>query len=124
MQLPLAQTRILISGAGVAGPALACSLQRYGAHVTIVEVAKNLRKGGFAVDFLGPTHHRVLSGLGVLDALRAIRTRGSPMRAVDQHGSEIFCLPAEFAGGELEVYRDDLSRVFYERSLPHTEYLF
>src|ERR1700712_335899 len=124
MQLPLAQTRILISGSGVAGPALACSLQRYGAQVTVVEVAPALRGGGFAVDFRGPTHQRVLSELGVLDALRARRTSGSPMRVVDEHDREIFCLPGEFTGGELEVYRGDLSRVLYERSLPHTEYLF
>lgn len=122
--LALARTRILISGAGVAGPALACQLQRYGATVSVVEVAPALRKGGFAVDFRGPTHHRVLAELGVLDALRAVRTQGSPMRVVDEHDREIYCLPAEFAGGELEVYRGDLSRVLYERSLPHTEYLF
>jgi 2-polyprenyl-6-methoxyphenol hydroxylase-like FAD-dependent oxidoreductase len=124
MHLSLAGTRILISGAGVAGPALACALQRYGAQVTVIEVATALRAGGFAVDFRGPTHQRVLSELGVLETLRARRTRGSAMRGVDAHGRELFCLPAEFTGGELEVYRGDLSRVLYERSAAHTEYLF
>lgn len=124
MQLPLAHVRVLISGAGVAGPALACFLRRYGAQVTVVEVAPALREGGFAVDFRGPTHQRVLRELGVLDALRARRTKGSPMRGVDARGRELFCLPAEFAGGELEVYRGDLSRVLYERSAQHVEYVF
>jgi 2-polyprenyl-6-methoxyphenol hydroxylase-like FAD-dependent oxidoreductase len=124
MQLPLARTRVLISGAGVAGPALACFLQRYGAQVTVVEVAPALRTGGFAVDFRGPTHHRVLRELGVLDALRARRTKGSPMRGVDAAGKEIYSLPAEFAGGELEVYRGDLSRVLYECGAQDVEYSF
>lgn len=124
MQLPLTNRRILISGAGVAGPAQALCLSRYGAQVTVVEVAPALRSAGFAVDFRGPTHFRVLEELGVLDALRARSTRGSAMRAVDADGREIFCLPAAFSGGELEVYRGDLSRVLYERSAAHAEYLF
>src|ERR1700755_2222090 len=124
MPLLLAPIRVLISGAGVAGPALACFLARFGAQVTVVEVAPALRAGGFAVDFRGPTHHRVLRELGVLEALRARRTQGSPMRSVDARGRELFCLPAEFAGGELEVYRGDLSRVLYERSAQQAEYLF
>jgi 2-polyprenyl-6-methoxyphenol hydroxylase-like FAD-dependent oxidoreductase len=90
----------------------------------VVEVAPALRSGGFAVDFRGPTHLRVLEELGLLDALRARRTQGSAMRAVDADGEEIFCLPAAFSGGELEVYRGDLSRVLYERSAEQVEYLF
>jgi 2-polyprenyl-6-methoxyphenol hydroxylase-like FAD-dependent oxidoreductase len=124
MQLPLSHIRILISGAGVAGPAQALCLARYGAQVTVVEVAPAPRTGGFAVDFRGPTHMRVLQELGVLEALRARRTQGSAMRAVDADGGEIFRLPAAFSGGELEVYRGDLSRVLYERSAAHAEYLF
>jgi 2-polyprenyl-6-methoxyphenol hydroxylase-like FAD-dependent oxidoreductase len=65
--LPLRAMRVLISGAGVAGPALACWLARYGAATTVVEAAPALRGGGFGVDFRGPTH------LGVLE-----RTGGTP----------------------------------------------
>ena len=120
----LANTRILISGAGVAGPALACCLLRYGAKVTVVELAPELRPGGFAVDFRGATQHRILSELGVVEALRAKRTRGSAVRCVDAAGRERFSLSAEFMGGELEVYRGDLSRVLYERSVKDVEYSF
>jgi len=45
--------RILISGASVAGPALAFWLNRYGFEVTVVERAPGIRPGGYAVDFRG-----------------------------------------------------------------------
>ena len=121
---PLRGTRILISGAGVAGPALAYWLGRYGADTTVVEVAPALRASGFAVDFRGPTHLDVLRKMGVLDELRHIQTHGGAMSCVDEHSREIFRLPAEFAGGDIEVYRRDLSRVLYEHSAGRAEYLF
>jgi 2-polyprenyl-6-methoxyphenol hydroxylase-like FAD-dependent oxidoreductase len=116
--------RVLVSGAGVAGPALAWWLAHYGAEVTVVEKARALRESGFAVDFRGPTHLGVLARMGVLDELRAVQTHGNAMCSVDEQGREIFTLPAEFTGGELEVYRRDLSRVFYEHSRGSCRYLF
>jgi len=116
--------RALISGAGVAGPALATALGRHGIEATVVEAADRLRTSGFAVDFRGATHMSVLTELGVLDELRAVQTHGGAMQSVDEHGREIYRLPAEFAGGEVEVRRSDLSRILYERSLAHADYLF
>ncbi len=116
--------RVLISGAGIAGPALALGLAEYGAHVTVVEIAPRLRGSGFAVDFRGPTHTAVLRRLGVLDDLRARQTHGSAMVCVDEHDREIFTLPAAFTGGELEVRRRDLSRLLHERGADRVEYLF
>ncbi|MFD2763227.1 FAD-dependent monooxygenase [Micromonospora eburnea] len=124
MSLPLRGTRVLVSGAGVAGPAVAWWLARYGAEVTVVEVAPALRTSGFAVDFRGPTHLGVLAAMGVLDELRAVQTHAGAMSRVDEHGRELFRLPAEFAGGELEVRRRDLSRILYERGADRVEYLF
>ncbi len=121
---PLRGTRILISGAGVAGPALAYWLGHCGADVTVVEAAPALRPSGFAVDFRGPTHLKVLTKMGLLDELRRIQTHGGAMSCVDEHGREIFRLPAEFAGGDIEVYRRDLSGVLYEHSAGRAEYLF
>ncbi|SCF00365.1 2-polyprenyl-6-methoxyphenol hydroxylase [Micromonospora coriariae] len=122
--LPLRGLRVLVSGAGVAGPSLAWWLTRYGADVTVVELAPALRASGFAVDFRGPTHLRVLAAMGVLDELRAVQTHGGAMSCVDERDREIFRLPAEFAGGELEVYRRDLSRILHRRSADRAEYLF
>lgn len=116
--------RVLVSGAGVAGPAAAYWLARYGAEVTVVEVAPALRTSGFAVDFRGSTHLGVLGKMGVLDDLRAVRTRAGAMRCVGEDGRKIYELPASFAGGDLEVHRRDLSRVLYEHSAPRAEYVF
>ncbi|MFF5225918.1 FAD-dependent monooxygenase [Dactylosporangium sp. NPDC000521] len=120
----LRSLRVLVSGAGVAGPALALRLAEHGARVTVVEVAPRLRRSGFAVDFRGPTHLAVLERLGVLAELRARQTHGSAMTCVDEDDREIFTLPATFSGGELEVYRRDLSRALYDRGLDRVEYLF
>ncbi|OKI20322.1 FAD-dependent monooxygenase [Streptomyces sp. CB03911] len=115
---------VLISGASIAGPALAYWLGRYGFKPTVVEVAQTLRGGGQAVDFRGETHLTALERMGVLANLREIRTGGSPMRFVDERGRQLLHLPAEFAGGDVEVLRGDLARVLYEHSLPGTEYIF
>ncbi len=45
--------RILIVGAGIAGPTLAFWLNRSGHDVTIVEHAPVLRRGGYLIDFWG-----------------------------------------------------------------------
>ncbi|MFC9646774.1 FAD-dependent monooxygenase [Streptomyces mirabilis] len=115
---------VLISGASIAGPALAYWLGRHGFKPTVVELAPALRGGGQAVDFRGETHLTVLERMGLTPELRRIETGGSPMRFVDQRGRTLLHLPAEFAGGEIEVLRGDLGRVLYEHSRPHAEYIF
>ncbi|WKD36793.1 FAD-dependent monooxygenase [Streptomyces xanthophaeus] len=123
-QRPAART-VLISGAGVAGPALAHRLGRHGLRPTVVEVAPALRPGGQAVDFRGGAQLRVLRRMGILDELHRVRTGGSPMTFVDADGRELLHLPAEFAGGDIEVLRGDLSRILYGASLAGgAEYLF
>ena len=54
--------RILISGASVAGPALAYWLRRHGFRPTVVERAPQLRGGGYAVDFRGRSTSRCWTG--------------------------------------------------------------
>jgi 2-polyprenyl-6-methoxyphenol hydroxylase-like FAD-dependent oxidoreductase len=117
-------TDVLISGASVAGPALAYWLGRYGFNPTVVEVAPRLRGGGYAVDFRGPAHLTVLERMGVLEELRRLQTGGSPMRFVDETGRQLLHLPASFAGGDVEILRADLSRLLYEHSRDTTEYRF
>lgn len=115
---------ILISGASIAGPALAYWLGRYGHKPTIVEIAPALRSGGSAVDFRGPLHMSVLSKMGILDALRAVETHGTEMRFVDSDGAKLMEWPADLAGGDLEVQRGDLARILCEAAGDRTEYLF
>jgi 2-polyprenyl-6-methoxyphenol hydroxylase-like FAD-dependent oxidoreductase len=115
---------VLISGGGIAGPALAYWLARHGFRPTVVEIAPALREGGSAVDFRGPTHLGLLDRMGVLDDLRRVQTGGTAMRFVDERGRSLMELPAGFAGGELDVRRGDLTRVLYEHTRQSTEYLF
>lgn len=121
---PLHGLRVLVSGAGVAGPAAAYWFARYGADTTVVEAAPALRTSGFRVDFRGPTHLDVLARMGVLDDLRAVRTNGGALSFVDKDDVEIFELPAEFAGGDIEVRRRDLSRILYDHTKDDAEYVF
>src|SRR5688572_33340380 len=102
---------VLISGASIAGPALAYWLGRHGYRPTIVELAPALRTGGNAVDFRGPVHLGLLRRMGVLDALRAAQTGGTAMRFVDAQGRPVMAMPADFAGGDLEIPRGELSRI-------------
>jgi len=115
---------VLISGASIAGPALAYWLGRFGFRPTIVEIAPSLRTGGAAVDFRGPLHMSVLEKMGVVDELRSVQTGGTAMRFVDARGEKLMEWPAGLAGGDLEVLRGDLARILCEAGADRTEYLF
>ena len=117
-------TTVLISGASIAGPALAYWLGRRGFRPTVVEIAPALRTGGNAVDFRGPLHLGLLRKMGVLDELRAVQTGGTAMRFVDERGGYRMAMPADFAGGDLEVLRGDLSRILCAAAADTTEFLF
>ncbi|TDC33428.1 FAD-dependent monooxygenase [Kribbella albertanoniae] len=116
--------KILVSGASVAGPSVALWLGRAGHDVTVVEIAPALRKGGYAVDFRGEVYLTVLERMGVLADLRERQTGGTAMRFVDESGRQLMRLPAEFAGGELEVLRSDLSQVLYDHGRDVAAYRF
>ncbi|HEY4203306.1 MAG TPA: FAD-dependent monooxygenase [Devosiaceae bacterium] len=114
---------ILISGAGIAGPALAFWLHRFGFEATIVEHAPALRTGGHAVDFRGVSMD-VLQRMGLLDEVRAVATHMGDMHYVDESGRSVARLPASFASGELEILRGDLSRIFHAATADDVGYIF
>jgi len=115
---------VLISGAGIAGPALAYWLSRFGFSVTVVERAPALRPGGQAVDFRGEAHLSVLRRMGVLDAVLAAQTSPTDMVFRDATGRERARLPASFTAGEVEILRGDLSALLYSRSAADAAYVF
>lgn len=114
---------ILISGASVAGPALAYWLNRHGMCATVVERADTVRPGGLAVDFRG-TAMRVLEQMGILDELRAHATHSGDATVVDADGTPIATMPGEIFAGDLEVLKTDLTRILYDLTKDDTEYLF
>jgi 2-polyprenyl-6-methoxyphenol hydroxylase-like FAD-dependent oxidoreductase len=122
---PIMKNRaVLVSGASIAGPALAYWLGRYGFNPTIVEIAPALRTGGNAVDFRGPLHLGMLREMGILEELEKVQTFGTAMRFVDERGDKLMEMPSDFAGGDIEVRRGDLSRILCEAAGDRTEYLF
>ncbi|GAA3123771.1 FAD-dependent monooxygenase [Streptosporangium carneum] len=117
-------TTVLISGASIAGPALAHWLHRAGCAVTVVEKAPALRRGGQAVDFKGATHLTVLERMGILQEVRRRQTGGSDQTIVDANGRRLAVVPGEFTGGDIEITRGDLSALLYDRTSEGCEYVF
>ncbi|WP_410605055.1 FAD-dependent monooxygenase [Amycolatopsis sp. lyj-90] len=124
----MADTKILISGASVAGPALAFWLTRYGFDVTIVERAPSPRPGGQAVDLRG-TAREVARRMGLEDRIRAACTDTVGETLVDRKNRTKATLRADDFGGdgvlaEIEILRGDLTEVLYEATREQTEYVF
>ncbi|WP_067830204.1 FAD-dependent monooxygenase [Actinomadura kijaniata] len=115
---------VLISGASVAGPALAHWLTRHGYSVTIVEKAPELRDGGYAVDFRGRAHLTVLRRMGILDQVHAARTGLGPFTLVNADGEPLVELPGDLFSGDIEILRGDLGRILYDLTKDRAEYRF
>src|SRR6476619_4950179 len=122
------ETRVLVTGASIAGPALAHWLRRRGAEVTVVERAPGLRPGGQAVDARGVAKE-VIRRMGLDAQVRAARTVTAGARSVDADGNVLETFSAEDDGGdgfiaEIEILRGDLSRVLYDDTRDEVEYVF
>jgi 2-polyprenyl-6-methoxyphenol hydroxylase-like FAD-dependent oxidoreductase len=70
--------KIVINGAGIAGPTLAYWLQHEGHDVLLVEEAPEIRRGGYIIDFWG-VGYDVAENMGLLPRIRAL---GYPIREV------------------------------------------
>jgi 2-polyprenyl-6-methoxyphenol hydroxylase-like FAD-dependent oxidoreductase len=111
---------VLISGAGIAGGALAFWLRRYGFEVTVLERAEALRDYGQNVDVRG-AGREVVRRMGLEQRIKQKRTGEVGTRFVDQNG----CTVAEFPAGvgdsdgataELEILRGELVRLLVDDS--------
>ena len=116
--------RVLISGAGIAGPALAYWLGRYGMHATVVERAPGLRLGGQAVDFRGPVHRAVLEKMGIWQAIHERQTAPGKMVLLNQAGAPHATLPEVIATEDVEILREDLIDILYQRTRHASTYRF
>lgn len=118
-------TDVLISGAGVAGPALAYWLARHGFTPTVVERSPGLRSSGNPVDVRGPAWP-VAEAMGIVPRLRAAATRATTMRLVDAAGRQVARVPMSAVGGDqsVEIARSDLAAVLHEAARDHAEFLF
>ncbi|WP_433234986.1 FAD-dependent monooxygenase [Streptosporangium sp. CA-135522] len=119
----MTKTKVLISGASVAGPALAYFLHRDGYDVTVVERAPELRDSGYAVDFRGRAFD-VLEEMGILAEIREHDTKMRGTVLVDERGVETGRLPAEVFAGELEVPKRELTRILHRITADGVAYVF
>ncbi|MEU3778660.1 FAD-dependent oxidoreductase, partial [Streptomyces sp. NPDC032472] len=121
--------RILVSGAGIAGPVLAYWLTRHGFRVTVVERAPALRRtGGHAVDLFRPAMD-VSEKMGVLPRIEE-RATGTTRMAVHREGSrrpvrvDLSKVFAAASDRHVEIMRDDLSRIYHGAARKDVEYVF
>jgi len=77
--------RIIINGAGIAGPTLAYWLRKSGHEVVLVEAAPQLRRGGYVLDFWG-VGYDIADKMGLLPRIRELGYQVREVRFVDRHG--------------------------------------
>jgi 2-polyprenyl-6-methoxyphenol hydroxylase-like FAD-dependent oxidoreductase len=115
---------VLISGAGVAGPALAYWLARAGFRPTVVERATGLRSSGSPVDVRGPAAE-VARKMGISPRLREMATSVRSLRFVNDRGKTVGRVPMDDRGSaDVELARTDLARVLHAASADDAEYVF
>ncbi|MFG2550729.1 FAD-dependent monooxygenase [Streptomyces sp. NPDC048581] len=120
--------KVLISGAGVAGPALAFWLNRCGFAVTVVEKAGAPRGGGYPIDVRG-TALEVVRRMGILPRLQDAHIDLRRLTFLDGDGSEVTSVkPHSVTGGvagrDLEVRRGDLTEALHTAVRDDVEFLF
>ncbi|MGW5712932.1 FAD-dependent monooxygenase [Streptomyces olivaceus] len=118
---------VLVSGASIAGPAIAYWLHRHGFDVTVVEKAGSVRGGGYPIDIRG-TALEVVRRMNVLPRLQKAHVNTDRITFVDTDGSTIAALSAESlaigAGQDLEVQRGDLTETLYDAVRESVTFLF
>ncbi|GAB3687557.1 FAD-dependent monooxygenase [Nocardiopsis oceani] len=117
---------VLVSGASIAGPALAHWLHHYGIRTTVVEKAPAPRSGGHAIDIRGAAVD-VAERMGALDAIRAALTETSRTAFVHADGRAYADLGTTLDtdhSRSLEIVRGDLTRILHEPTTEYTEYLY
>ncbi len=120
---------ILISGASIAGPALAYWLARFGFTPTLVERASGPRPGGHAVDIRGAALD-VLEAMDLKETARAKRTQMRGVSTIGPDGAELWrseemtITGGKFDNPDIEILRDDLSFLLHGKLAAGTKIIF
>lgn len=120
--------KVLIVGAGIAGPTLAYWLRRGGHEPVLLEAAPELRRGGYLVDFWG-AGFEVADRMGIAEAVQAAGYRMREVREVDARGRRILSLDpdkliARNGARYVSVGRSDLSRIIVDALPGDVEQLY
>ena len=124
----MSQPTVLISGAGIAGPALAFWLNKSGYRVTIVELADGIRPGGQTVDLRGAGGD-VVGRMGLLADMQARSLDQRGLAWIKSDGRRRAEMPVTAFNGngivsKLEILRGDLVDVLYQATKDQAEYRF
>jgi 2-polyprenyl-6-methoxyphenol hydroxylase-like FAD-dependent oxidoreductase len=120
--------RVLISGAGIAGPTLAYWLAHYGWEPTIVEKAPTLRTAGYIIDFWG-VGFDVADRMGLLPEIHRKGYMVRDVRIVDRNGKRIAGFPVQAVtriakGRYVSLARGDLSACVFNAIEGKVESIF
>ncbi|MET4897526.1 FAD-dependent monooxygenase [Sphingomonadaceae bacterium jetA1] len=116
--------KVLISGASIAGPALAYWLSRFGDKVTVIERSKNFQSGGQNVDIEGPGQ-QVIKMMGLEEKIEAKNTREKGVEFVGGSGKPYARLLKGAVGSltsAYEILRGDLARILYDETKDDCDY--
>ncbi|TCO48557.1 2-polyprenyl-6-methoxyphenol hydroxylase-like FAD-dependent oxidoreductase [Kribbella antiqua] len=109
---------VLISGGGIAGPALAYWLRRHGFTPTIVEIAPAPRPGGQTIDIRGISKV-VVERMGLMPAIKEAQLHERGLEYVRANGRRAAAMPVELLDGagavaEIEILRGDLASILQQ----------
>ena len=119
---------VLISGGGIAGPALAFCLHAAGFETTLVERAPSQRRGGFVIDFWG-LGYDLAERMGLAERIERIGYHMRELRIVNERGTKIAgfgtAVFRELTGGRfVTLRRSALSDLLFEKISGSTETIF
>lgn len=116
--------KILISGASFAGLCTAYWMIKLGYHVTIIEVATGIKKGGTPVDIIGKTIETV-KRMGIFDQIYANRVT---MEKMEFKNSNNLTLRTDFHEQrpviEYEVERDTLLQMIHDLIKHEAQFIY
>lgn len=121
--------RVLVSGASVAGPALAYWLVRAGCKVTVVERASSLRSAGQGIDVRDAARD-VIKRMGIFDRIRDRSSHEEGMQFVDNNNRCFARFGVDKSGkgesmtSDIEILRGELARILFDVTKDDVPYIF
>jgi 2-polyprenyl-6-methoxyphenol hydroxylase-like FAD-dependent oxidoreductase len=120
--------KIIINGAGIAGPTLAWWLRHYGFEPTLVEEAPALRKGGYVIDFWG-IGYDIAEKMDLMPMIERAGYRMQELRLVGDHGQRLGGFSGKVMrdltdGRYISLARSDLAAAIYGQIEGKVETIF
>ena len=104
-------TRIAITGGGIGGLVMALQCHEQGIPCTVFEAVEKLEPLGVGINLL-PHSVKILSGLGLLEDLKALGIETAELAYFNKHGQAIWREPRGIAGGydypQISIHRGEL----------------